>query len=201
LQTEKWLKNVFNEIDNDATINTTNVIYETDNKYIKNNTQKSNIQSYGWVQDIDSNDNNDPDNPPNQHPYDIDSMAWTKNSHGKWQQGATWYKHDNGKYTKLRKLRVIPPSNNNDDIETTFKRIGITIDTMPTPTNDMHIHNLDQTKEACKVNVETGQSDSGANASATSNLSLLEDITWIKPMSVGTASSKDNSLITMQAVG
>ena len=203
LKTRKWLKNTFNEIlDNDESIDTRNVIFETDNKYIKSTKYKSNIHSYGWVKENDQNNNHDPDNPATQQQiYDINSMTWTKNAHGKWQEGATWVKHDDGNYTKLRRLKTMTQPHNNEDIEMTFKRLGVTIDSMPTLTHDMYINNMDHKNNMCKVNVETGQSDSGANASATNNLALLDDITWIKPMAVGTASSNDNSIITMQAVG
>ena len=58
------------------------------------------------------------------------------------------------------------------------------------------------TTQPRKINFsKKGQSDSGANASATDNLSLLEDVTWIKPMRVGTASSTQQGGITMQAIG
>ena len=175
-------------------------MYESDNpKTIPQNCdqEKVIIHDSGWLDDSTADQYKDRDNPMklNKLTCSIDGYKYKKNSDGKW---VVCMRTDNTK-----------PQQNQEDISYTFKKLGIHIDelyakeTRNTKSADIILNNLDARKSKMQVLARNGQTDSGANACVTRYLELLEDVVWIKPLSVGTASNnnKQGGTITMQAVG
>ena len=119
-------------------------------------------------------------------------------------EGCKWKKDGNGKWIDTNRLKK--QHKPKEDITLTFKKLGYNIDVQfydKTNSSDIVIHNIDKNKRQAKLKIRKGQSDSGANACATCYLELLEEVVWIKPLQVGTASNQNSEggLITMQAVG
>jgi hypothetical protein len=115
--------------------------------------------------------------------------------------GQDWKKRTNGTWHNLKANKQPPTvTYHNNNIVDTCKTLGHHIDPiMPVNPTDIRLDKLNDS--TANINFHQGQSDSGANASATNNLSLLDDVTWIKPLSVGTANGEDHGRVTMQAVG
>lgn len=201
----KWLDEVFRELQhNDESIQFKNVIFDTEQAHSeirKVQKQKTTtVTACGWLDDDEQTSMYDKDNPVkiSKLDWNIEGMEWEKDGYGNW-----------------REKQPRQPAQPDEDLIIKFKKLGICIDVMPqgcnipndmpqgcNNTNDMYINKMKQDEENIKFNLKaTGQSDSGANASATNNLALLEDVTWIKPMWVGTANGAPDGGITMQAVG
>ena len=144
------------------------MIFESEQLYCQSRSQPRQKQTYveacGWIEDNKEHDDFDKDNPVkiNRMNWNIDESNWIKDSFGLWRDTSNKNKQ--------------PPTNQKEDIITTFKKLGTQIDEMPAQQHEVPaqkhtsttINMTEPTIKPPQINFnKKGQSDSGTNASAT----------------------------------